>query len=76
MITSTSNPQVKNLQQLGRKAKLRNEQDVFLVEGTKMYLEAPAERIRKVYLSQSLYEERNLSRGRTKNDRRDSGGTN
>ncbi len=38
MITSTSNPQVKNLQQLGRKAKLRNEQDVFLVEGTKMYL--------------------------------------
>ena len=47
MITSTSNPQVKNLQQLGRKAKLRNEQDVFLVEGTKMYLEAPAERIRR-----------------------------
>lgn len=35
MITSTSNPQVKNLQQLGRKAKLRNEQDVFLVEGIK-----------------------------------------
>ena len=61
MITSTSNPQVKNLQQLGRKAKLRNEQDVFLVEGTKMYLEAPAERIRKVYLSQSLYEEKGES---------------
>ena len=58
MITSTSNPQVKNLQQLGRKAKIRNEQDVFLVEGTKMYLEAPAERIRKVYLSKSLYEEK------------------
>ena len=61
MITSTSNPQVKNLQQLGRKAKLRNEQDVFLVEGTKMYLEAPAERIRKVYLSKSLYEEKRES---------------
>ena len=61
MITSTSNPQVKNLQQLGRKAKLRNEQDVFLVEGTKMYLEAPAERIRKVYLSKSLYEEKGES---------------
>ena len=61
MITSTSNPQVKNLQQLGRKAKLRNEQDVFLVEGTKMYLEAPAERIRKVYISQSLYEEKGES---------------
>ena len=61
MITSTSNPQVKNLQQLGRKAKLRIEQDIFLVEGTKMYLEAPAERIRKVYLSQSLYEEKGES---------------
>ena len=61
MITSTSNPQVKNLQQLGRKAKIRNEQDVFLVEGTKMYLEAPAERIRKVYLSKSLYEEKRES---------------
>lgn len=55
MITSTSNPQVKNLQQLGRKAKIRNEQDVFLVEGTKMYLEAPAERsARSISLKASM----------------------
>lgn len=58
MITSTSNPQVKNLQQLAKKAKVRNEQDVFLVEGMKMFREAPRERIRKVYLSKSLYEEK------------------
>ena len=31
MITSTSNPQVKNLQQLAKKARARNEQGVFLV---------------------------------------------
>lgn len=57
MITSTSNLQVKNLQQLARKAKARNEQDVFLAEGMKMFLEAPRDRIRKIYISKSLYEE-------------------
>lgn len=58
MITSTSNPQVKDLQQLLKKGKARNSQDVFLAEGVKMYLEAPAERIRKIYMSESLYRER------------------
>ena len=57
MITSTSNPQVKNLQQLLKKAKLRNEQDVFLAEGLKMFQEAPKERIQKVYISRTLYGE-------------------
>lgn len=58
MITSTSNVRVKNLQRLLKKAKERNAQDVFLVEGVKMYLEAPKERIRKIYISESLYKER------------------
>lgn len=61
MITSTSNPQVKNLQQLAKKAKLRNEQDIFLVEGIKMFQEAPKEKIQKVYISKSLYEEKGES---------------
>ncbi len=58
MITSTSNPQVKNLQQLLKKAKARNEQDVFLAEGIKMYQEAPKEQICKVYITKTLYEEK------------------
>lgn len=58
MITSTSNPQVKNLQLLAKKARARNEQDVFLVEGMKMFQEAPREKIQKVYISKSLYEEK------------------
>lgn len=58
MITSTSNPQVKNLQQLAKKARVRNEQDVFLVEGMKMFQEAPRGKIQKVYISKSLYEEK------------------
>ena len=57
MITSTANPQVKNLQQLMKKSSVRSAQDVFLVEGMKMFLEAPRERIQKIYVSKSLYEE-------------------
>ena len=58
IITSTSNPQVKELMQLGKKAKARDARDVFLVEGLKMFQEAPRERIRKVYVAESLYEQR------------------
>ncbi|MCC8162545.1 MAG: RNA methyltransferase [Lachnospiraceae bacterium] len=58
MITSTANPQVKNLQQLMKKSSARKEQGVFLAEGVKMLLEAPPERIRKIYVSESLYEEK------------------
>lgn len=41
IISSTSNAQVKQLIQLQKKAKLRAEQDVFIVEGIKMYQEVP-----------------------------------
>ena len=56
MITSTANQQVKQLIQLNKKAKLRNERDVFVVEGPKMFGEAPKERIGKAYLSESYFE--------------------
>ena len=36
-ITSTANPQVRQLIQLQKKARLRKEEDVFTVEGIKMY---------------------------------------
>lgn len=56
MITSTANQQVKQLIQLNKKAKLRNERDVFVVEGPKMFGEAPRERIEKAYISESCFE--------------------
>lgn len=55
MITSTSNQQIKNIVQLAKKGKARREQDVFLVEGLRMYQEAPKERIVKTYVSESFY---------------------
>ena len=56
MITSTANQQVKLLVQLNKKRKLRDERGVFVVEGPKMFREAPKERIEKVYFSETFYE--------------------
>lgn len=55
MITSTSNAQVKQLIQLQKKSKVRNEQNVFLVEGIRMFQEVPRKLVKKVYISESLY---------------------
>ena len=49
MITSSSNPQMKNIVQLNKKAKARREQGLYVVEVYKMYLEAPEEQIEKIY---------------------------
>ncbi len=60
MITSTSNPRVKELVLLGKKAKERKEQGVFLAEGKKMFEEAPKDWIRSLYVTESyLMEEGN-----------------
>ena len=56
MITAASNQRVKNLVMLTQKAKVRREQDVFITEGIKMFLEASPDRIKEVYVSQSFYE--------------------
>lgn len=55
MITSTSNQQIRQLLALQKKAKVRNDQDVFVVEGIKMYQEAPRERLVHTYVSEAFY---------------------
>ena len=60
MITSTSNPQVKKLLQLQKKSKARDEENVFIVEGLRMYTEIPEQRVEKVYISESLYNRKKL----------------
>lgn len=55
MITSTANAQVKNLVQLKKKAKARRQQQVFVVEGIKMFQEAPKDRVEQIYVSDSFY---------------------
>lgn len=52
MITSTNNQAVKNIIALQKKAKLRREQGVFLVEGPKMVSEIPEGFLKELYVSE------------------------
>lgn len=54
MITSSSNPRVKQLVQWQNKAKERREAGIFLAEGFKLFEEAPEEWIREVYISDGI----------------------
>lgn len=56
MITAASNSRIKRLVQLNQKAKTRREEGVFVVEGAKMFLEAPEKKLREVYVSESFLE--------------------
>lgn len=60
MITSTANAQVKNLAQLLKKSKVRNQQKVFVAEGIKMFWETPLDLMVKAYVSEELYEKGTL----------------
>lgn len=57
MITSLQNKEVKAVAALLARKKERDRQGVFVVEGPKMFGEAPAERISRVYLAQSAAEQ-------------------
>lgn len=54
MITSTSNPHIKQLIQWQSKAKERRRDEVFVAEGAKMLEEAPPRLIRDIYITQEL----------------------
>ncbi len=55
MITSTANKKIKELAGLSAKAKARDAADVFLAEGPKLFMEAPDDRIRAVYIEESCF---------------------
>lgn len=54
MITSISNTKIKNLCKLVQRAKVRREQDVFIVEGIKMAKEAPKRLVQDIYVSETF----------------------
>lgn len=58
MITSAGNSRIKQVVQLNKKAKVRRELGLFVAEGIKMFQESPKDWIEEVYLSESLYEEK------------------
>ncbi|MBH1940468.1 RNA methyltransferase [Mobilitalea sibirica] len=58
MISSLSNQQIKNLTLLLKKAKAREEQGLFVIEGPKMFEEAKEEKLLvKAYASESFFNE-------------------
>lgn len=54
MIISTANQKVKRILKLQKKAKARNEEHVFLVEGIRLTREAPKERLLELYISETF----------------------
>lgn len=54
MITSTSNKKIKDVVSLTKKASLRKERGLFVVEGIKMFQEIAPEDIIEVYVSESF----------------------
>ena len=56
MITSTTNPQVKEIIQFQKKGRARNQAGVFIVEGLRMIVEAPPQATRKLYVTVDFWE--------------------
>lgn len=57
MITSVTNQKVKRVVQLNKKSSQRKKEGVFVVEGIKMFLEAPKEQLEEVYVSEDYLRE-------------------
>ncbi len=69
MITSTSNNRIKELSSLLDKAKERRRAGVYIIEGPRMFEEAPISDVKEVYLSESFaakYGIADLSEGKEK----------
>lgn len=56
MIESKQNQQIRNIIKLSRQAKERRKQKLFLVEGVRMFHEAPKDQIVKAYATQDFYD--------------------
>ena len=57
-ITSATNARVKRLISLRKKAKQRREEQVFLIEGERLFSDTPREYIREVYVTEEYLKDR------------------
>ena len=51
-ITSVSNPRIRHLVEIRKKAKTRREEGIFLIEGTRLCMDAPSRFIKDVYVTE------------------------
>ena len=71
MITTTQNKQIKQIIKLKKSARERRKQELFLVEGIRMFTEIPEEYLYKVYASEDFYNEHGCGIGITSSYERD-----
>ena len=57
-ITSAANARVKRLAALCKKARLRKEEQVFLLEGERLYTDTPAEFLKETYMTEEFLRDR------------------
>ena len=57
MITTNQNKQIKQILKLKKSARERRKQQLFLVEGIRMFKEIPEKRLYKAYAAKDFYEE-------------------
>lgn len=55
IITSNKNQKIKDLQKLNKDSSFRKNKGVFVVEGIRMFVELPVDRVRQVILSESAW---------------------
>ena len=53
IITSASNPRIRRLVELQKKAKLRRETGLFVIEGVRLCADTPAKYIKEVYVTEN-----------------------
>ena len=56
MITSTSNARIKNVIQLLNSGKTRREQNAYVIEGLRMFSEAPVSQMRQIFVTEEGFE--------------------
>jgi len=56
MLTSLNNTRIKRVAELSKRAGARNKEDVFVVEGIRMFREAPSDRIVECYVTEEFLE--------------------
>lgn len=57
MISSTANGKIKQVMALRDKSRMRSREGLFVAEGTKMFIEAPPDRLREVYCSKYFWKQ-------------------
>lgn len=66
MITSTSNPQIKQIEKLHKSARERRITGCYLVEGLRMFSEVPQDKLEKAYVTEAfLREHESMFSGKT-----------